>query len=66
MSEPFFIARSAYDFIQRTMKDKILIQSRPLRERPDRDRLLTLAWNAAIREYNCAGLMASQWQMFNP
>ncbi len=66
MSEPCFIARSAYDFIQRTMKDKILIQSRPLRERLDRQRLLTLVWNAAIREYNCFGTMASQWQMFNP
>ena len=48
------------------MKDKILIQSRPLRERLDRERLLTFAWNAAIREYNFAGLMVSQWQMFNP
>jgi hypothetical protein len=66
MSEPCFIAQSAHGFIQRTMKDKILIQSRPLRERPDRERLLTFAWNAAIREYNCISLMASQWQMFNP
>jgi hypothetical protein len=66
MSEPWFIARSTYGFIQRTMEDKILIQSRPLRERLDRERLLTFAWNAAIREYNFSGLMASQWQMFNP
>ena len=66
MSEPWLIARTAYGFIQRTMIDKILFKLRPLRERLDRQRLLTLVWNAGIREYNCSGLMASQWQMFNP
>ena len=67
MSEPWLIARSAYGFIQRTIIDKILFKLlRPLRERLDRQRLLTLVWNAGIREYNCPGLMASQWQMFNP
>jgi hypothetical protein len=66
MSEPWLIARSAYGYIQRTMIDKILFKLRPLPERLDRQRLLTLVWNAAIREYNCFGTMASQWQMFNP
>jgi hypothetical protein len=65
MSEPWLIARSAYGFIQRTMKDMILFKLRPLRERLDRQQLLALVWNAGIREYNCLGLMASQWQMFN-
>ncbi len=59
-------AQSAYGFIQRTMKDKMVIQSRPLGERLDRDRLLTFAWSAGIGEYNCAGFMAGQWQMFYP
>jgi hypothetical protein len=59
-------AQSAYGFIQRTMKDKMVIQSRPLGERLDRERLMIFAWNAGIRAYNCAGLIASQWQMFNP
>jgi hypothetical protein len=66
MSEPWLIARSAYGFIQRTMKDMILFKLRLLRERLDRQQLLALVWNAGIREYNCLGLMASQWQMFNP
>jgi len=66
MSEPWLIARSAYGFIQRTMKDMMLFELRPLRERLDRQRLLALVWNAGIREYNCLGFMASQWQMFNP
>jgi hypothetical protein len=48
------------------MKDKILIKSRPLGERLDRDRLLTFAWSAGIKEYTGAGLMAGQWQMFYP
>ncbi len=48
------------------MKDKLLIKSRPLGERLDRDRLLTFAWSAGIGEYNCAGFMAGQWQMFYP
>ena len=66
MSEPWLIDRSAYGFIQRTMKDMILFKLRPLRERLDRQRLLALVWNAGIREYNCLGFMASQWQTFNP
>jgi hypothetical protein len=66
MSERWFIGQFAYGFIQQTMKDKILIQSRPLRERLYQKRLLIFAWNAGIREYSCGGLMASQWQMFNP
>ncbi|MFO0138752.1 MAG: hypothetical protein ACK535_12170 [Cyanobacteriota bacterium] len=66
MSEPWFIARSVYDLAQRSMEDKILIQSRPLADLLDRGRLLIFAWNAAFREYNCFGLMASQWQMLNP
>ena len=66
MTELWFIARSAYGFIQLTMKDKMLIQSRPLRKRLDGEQLLTFAWNAGMREYSCAGVMASQWQMFNP
>jgi hypothetical protein len=66
MSEPWLIARSAYGFIQRTMKDMMLFELRPLRERLDRQRLLALVWNAGIREYNCLGFMASQWQTFNP
>ena len=61
MSEPWLIARSAYGFIQRTMKDMILFKLRLLRERLDRQQLLALVWNAGIREYNCLGLMASQW-----
>ena len=66
MSEPWFIARSVYDLVQRSMEDKILIQSRPLAELLDRGRMLIFTWNAAFREYNCFGLKASQWQMFNP
>jgi hypothetical protein len=66
MSEPWLIDRSAYGFIQQTMKDMILFKLRPLRERLDRQRLLALVWNAGIIEYNCLGLMASQWQTFNP
>lgn len=66
MSEPWFIARSVYDLAQRSMEDKILIQSRPLADLLDRGRLLIFAWNAAFREYNCFGLKASQWQMLNP
>jgi hypothetical protein len=48
------------------MKDFMLIQSRPLGERLDRERLMIFAWNAGIRAYNCADLIVSQWQMFNP
>ncbi len=66
MSEPRFIACSVYDLVQRSMEDKILIQSRPLADRLDRGRLLIFAWNAGVREYNCFGLKASQWQMLNP
>ena len=66
MSEPWFIASPVYDLVQRSMEDKILIQSRPLAELLDRGRLLTFTWNVAIREYSCPGLKASQWQMFNP
>lgn len=66
MSEPWFIARSVYDLVQRSMEEKILIQSRPLADLLDLERLLIFAWNAAFREYNCFGLMASQWQMLNP
>jgi hypothetical protein len=58
--------RSAYGFIKRTMKDKILIQSRPLGKRLDPERLLIFARNAGIRSYNCSDLIASQRQMFNP
>jgi len=58
--------RSAYGFIQGTMKDKMLIQARPLGKQLDREQLLIFAWNAEISAYNCAGLMASQWQKFNP
>jgi hypothetical protein len=49
MSEPWFIARSVYDLVQRSMEDKILIQSRPLADLLDRERLLIFAWNAAFR-----------------
>jgi hypothetical protein len=66
MSEPWFIAHSIYDLVQRSMENKILIQSRPLADRLDRGRLLIFAWNAGLREYNCFGLKASQWQMLNP
>ena len=59
-------ARSTYGFIKLTMKDKMLIQSRPLGKRLDRERLLIFAWDAGIRAYNCADLIASQRQMFNP
>jgi hypothetical protein len=66
MSELWFIARSVYDFIQRSIEDEILFQSRPFAVRLDRGRVLIFAWNAGIREYTGPGLMASQWQMFNP
>jgi hypothetical protein len=66
MSEPLFIARSTYDLVQHSMGNKILIQSQPLADRLDRGRLLIFAWNAGLREYNCFGLKASQWQMLNP
>lgn len=59
-------AQSAYGFIQRTMKDKMPIQSPSFGERLDLERLLIFAWNAGISAYNCAGRIASQWQMFNP
>ena len=59
-------AQSANGFIQRTMKDKMSIQSPSLGERLDREQLLIFVWNAGISAYNCAGLIASQLQMFNP
>jgi hypothetical protein len=43
MSEPWFIARSVYDLVQRSMEDKILIQSRPLADLLDLERLLIFA-----------------------
>jgi hypothetical protein len=48
------------------MKDIMLFQSRPLGERLDPQRQMIFAWNAGIRAYNCADLIVSQWQMFNP
>jgi hypothetical protein len=59
-------AQSAYCFNQRTMKDKMPIQSPSLMQGLDQERLLIFAWNAGISAYSCVGPIARKWQMLNP